>query len=143
MIKPYVILTYAGTIPFLICAFLLLLDMPQSHQSLPIESILNSYSFVIAAFMIGSHWGQHLHLQTRYRVTLQFSSIIMALAVWMSFMVFETSLLLLIYIFIFLILLAIDYKLYQLKINSRDYFITRFGATSLVIFSLTLAGIVL
>lgn len=56
----YFYLAYAGAIPFLLCAILFAFKI----QKIPIlgnlQTVISTYSLVIASFMAGTHWGQHL-----------------------------------------------------------------------------------
>jgi hypothetical protein len=60
--KIYPYPTYADTILFVVCAIALTLDIRQLPWIEPVDNTLSVYALVIANFLAGAHWGQHLHL---------------------------------------------------------------------------------
>ena len=140
-IFPY--LTYAGAIPFVFCAVSLSFDI----QILPllgsIERILSVYGLVISSFLAGAHWGQHLHINKSQWVRfLPIFSNVIAVLLWLGFLVLSFKMQMAIFIAAFVVLLIIDHRLFQMDIITRHYFQTRFIVTAIVIVSLIISGIV-
>lgn len=140
-IFPY--LTYAGAIPFLFSALYLSLDI----QSLPllgsIERILSIYGLVIASFLAGAHWGQHLQIpNNQWIYILPLFSNAIAIMLWLGFLMLSFKMQMALFVASFTALLIIDYRLYKIDIITRHYFHTRFIVTSIVIASLIISGIV-
>ena len=142
MIKFSTFLTYAGALPFLGCALLLTIDINQFQPFGSVQESLNTYSLLISSFMSGSHWGQNLHVQKAWKKYLQITSILIALAIWFSYMTLDFHQMIVVYILSFLALLGVDYRLRRVGLNSREYFQTRFWVSGLVIASLIISGIV-
>lgn len=138
----YSYLTYAGTIPFIFCAFCLL----NNTRSLPllgsVENILGAYSLIISSFVAGAHWGQHLHIQKKLRFFLSISSNMMAVVLWISYLALSFKALIVMFILAFVILLFIELKLLLDNLITMHYFRTRCFATIIVILSLITSGIV-
>ena len=141
MQKIYPYLTYAGAIPFVICAIALTLDIRQLPWLGSIEKTLIVYALVIANFLAGAHWGQHLHLQGKWSRALPISSNILAIVLWLAFLVLSFKFLIIAFVTAFVILLLIDLKLLQDKLISYQYFQTRSLVTAIVILSLIISGI--
>ena len=55
MKKPSPYLTFAGAIPFVACAFLLMIDVVTVPMLGSVVDILSAYGLVIASFMAGAH----------------------------------------------------------------------------------------
>ena len=140
MKKIYTYLSYVGALPFVFCAICFIEDI----HILPLfghtDMVLSAYSLVISSFMAGSHWGQHLNLSNKWAIYLPFISIISAIFLWISFIVFSFEVLLFVFAVSFLILLLIDKALFQDGLISREYFRTRCFLTMIVISSLIVSG---
>ena len=136
----YCYLAYAGALPFVFAVGCLLLGV----QSLPwlgsVTHLLSFYGLVIASFMAGAHWGQHLAMPAVQGRSLALSSNLMAVMLWLS-MVFTLpiALLLLMLMVVFVLLLLIDYRLYHHKIISMVYLRTRGVVTAIVVTNLSVA----
>lgn len=141
MKKHYIYLTYAGSLPFVFCAILLLLNINTIPILGNVELILSVYSLVIASFMAGSHWGQHLNISNKWRLYLPSFSNINAVILWISFLVFPFQILMYIFMLSFLLLWWIDKKLYNDNIIEKEYFYTRCFITFIVILSLIISGV--
>jgi hypothetical protein len=129
-----------GALPFVFCAICFI----ENIHILPLfghtDMVLSAYSLVISSFMAGSHWGQHLNLSNKWAIYLPFISIISAIFLWISFIVFSFEVLFFIFAVSFLILLLIDKALFQDGLISREYFRTRCFLTMIVISSLIVSG---
>ncbi|WP_201558693.1 DUF3429 domain-containing protein [Psychrobacter sp. 72-O-c] len=143
MKKPSPYLTFAGAIPFVVCAFLITIDV----DAIPILGktvhILSIYGLVIASFMAGAHWGNHLSLadDDTWVFKLPVFSNIIALGLWLGFLTLSTFGFIWLLIIGFVSLLVIDYGLHQAQIIRHDYFKVRQYVTAMVVISLIIAGV--
>jgi hypothetical protein len=134
-------LTYVGTLPFVLSALCLILNIRTIPFLGDISHLLNVYGLVIASFMAGSHWGQHLSLTDKWTVYLPALSNINAVLLWLSFILFPVKVFLYVLGLSFLTLLLIDKILFQEGHISSAYFRTRCIATLIVVLSLLISGI--
>lgn len=129
-------LALAGASPFFACAVCL----NAGWQTLPalgsVASLNNAYGLVIASFMAGVHWGQHLSQRARWRARLALASNAIAIALWLAFSLFSPKHFVVALIAAFALLLWIDQRLYRSNIIDRAYFRTRLLATVLVVLAL-------
>ena len=139
MNKLYTYLAYAGSIPFIIFAGLLTNGIDTIPLIGSTRTILSVYSVVIASFMAGSYWGQHLHFGSKWSWYLPIISNITALFLWMGFILLPFKLLLITIELSFILMLLVDQKLYFAGLNSRKYFQTRSVVTGIVVISLLLS----
>ncbi len=138
-IYPY--LTLAGTLPFIFCAYCFIADIDVIALLGNTEQVLSVYGLVIAAFMAGSHWGQHLIISEKWQRYLPAFSNFNAVFLWLSFLLFPFKLFIIALILSFSGSLLIDKKLRQDKVINRTYFCTRALVTLVVILSLIISGI--
>ena len=139
--KPYLYLTYAGLLPFIICSTCLALDIKVFPLLGATEKLLSIYSLVITTFMAGSHWGQHLNLDNKWSYYLPKLSNVLIIALFLGFLVLPFKLLLAAFIATLLILLVIDKKLVQHGLITKQYFHTRCLVTAIVVVTLIISGI--
>jgi hypothetical protein len=141
MNKIYTYLSYAGALPFFFCALCFIGDI----HILPLlghtDKVLSGYSLVIASFMAGSHWGQHLSLIGKWGIYLPAFSNINAILLWISYIIFSFKILLFIFIVSFLVLLLIDKILFEEDLISRDYYRTRCLVSLIAVSSLIISRI--
>ena len=97
-IFPY--LTYAGAIPFVFCAFCLSIDIQQLPLFGLIETILSAYALVIASFMAGAHWGQHLHVEEPWQRNLPIYSNVIAVLLWLGYLILNFNLLMVMFVIV-------------------------------------------
>ncbi len=137
----YFYLTYAGMIPFLICAVLFIFKI----QMIPIlglvQKIIGVYGLVIASFMTGVHWGQHLERSDKWSIYLPVTSNIISVLLWLLYLILPFKCLLIAIAISFIVLLYIDKKLFQDRLITRKYFYTRCIATMIVILALLISGV--
>jgi len=137
----YQYLAFLGTLPFIICAASFVSDV----QAIPVlgdtRNVLGAYALVITAFMAGSHWGQHLDLDNKWGDYLPIISNVIAVLVWIGFLVLPFKIVLFVFTISFLVLLWIDQKLCQNDLISYEYLRTRYLITIIVVFSLFISGI--
>lgn len=141
MIKLSRYLTYLGTLPFIFCMVCFITDVNFILILGNVEKIFSVYGLVIASFMAGAHWGQHLSLKDNWNIYLPIFSNIIAVFLWISFLVFPFKILTIILGISFLILLLIDKNLYHHGLISRYYFDTRFWVTLIVISTIIISGL--
>lgn len=143
MKKPSPYLTFAGTIPFIACAALITLGIDAVQALGATEHILAVYGLVIATFMAGAQWGNHLSLadDNAWAIKLPIVSNIIALALWLGFLTLSTTGFIWLLIVSFISLLLIDYGLYKAQIISANYFTVRKYVTLIVVFSLIMAAV--
>ncbi len=140
IIFPY--LTYAGAVPFVLCALCLSFHI----QSLPllgsIERILSIYGLVISSFLAGAHWGQHLHLnKSQWGRFLPIFSNLIAVLLWLGFLGLGFKMQMVMFATAFVVLIIVDHRLFQMGIITRHYFQTRLIVTASVIVSLIISAI--
>lgn len=141
MKKPSPYLTFAGTIPFIAAAILLIMGVDAVRVFGKTEHILAVYGLVIATFMAGAQWGNHLSLtdDNRWAVRLPIVSNVVALILWLGFLTLSAVGFIGLLIFAFISLLMVDYGLYQAQIISPDYFTVRKYVTAIVVVALIVA----
>lgn len=141
MKKPSPYLTFAGTIPFIAAAILLIMGVDAVPVFGKTEHILAVYGLVIATFMAGAQWGNHLSLtdDNRWAVRLPIVSNVVALILWLGFLTLSAVGFIGLLIFAFISLLMVDYGLYQAQIISPDYFTVRKYVTAIVVVALIVA----
>ncbi len=142
MRKIYPTLTYAGAIPFIIFVICLLLDISQLPWLGSTENILSVYTLVISTFLAGAHWGQHLHIQGRWHRALPIVSTIMAVVLWLAFILLGFKALTGVFVAAFVILLLIDQRLFHDEVITRPYFQTRCFVSAIVILTLIISGMI-
>ena len=143
MKKPSPYLTFAGTLPFIACAIMITLGIDAVVALGTTVQILSTYGLVIASFMAGAHWGNHLGLADNHpwAVKLPVLSNIIALLLWLGFLSLSTTGFVWLLIIGFICLLLIDYGLYRADIIGNKYFSVRKYVTLIVVMSLFVAAI--
>ena len=143
MKKPSPYLTFAGTIPFIACAFLLMIDVVTVPMLGSVVDVLSAYGLVIASFMAGAHWGNHLDLadDNKWAIRLPLYSNSIALGLWLGFLILSASSFIWLLVIGFISLLVIDYSLHRAQIISHAYFQVRQYVTTIVVISLVIAGL--
>jgi hypothetical protein len=141
--KINIYLTCGGCLPFVLCC----LFLAQGINTVPYlgntAEILQVYGLVIVSFMSGVHWGQYLSWTINLPFSLPIISNVIAIFVWVSFLLASTYQYLFMLILVFILLLLIDLKLYEKKYLTLLYFRTRVFVTLVVIFSLFVSLILL
>jgi len=143
MKKLYPILTFAGALPFVICALLVAIDIQMIPLLGATQDVLGLYTLVITSFMAGSHWGQHLERTDQWSIKLPVYSNIVAVVVWICYLMFSQKSFLLTNIIVFLFLLKIDHQLYKRTMITENYFKTRCAVTAIVTVCLGIAGVMI
>ncbi|MBP2280770.1 heme/copper-type cytochrome/quinol oxidase subunit 2 [Psychrobacter sp. PL15] len=143
MKKPSPYLTFAGAIPFVICAIFITIGVEAIRILGRTEGVLSVYGLVIASFMAGAHWGNHLGLadDNSWAVKLPIFSNIIALSLWLGFLSLSTVSFIWLLVAGFIAMVVIDYGLHQAQIISYDYFKVRQYVTVIVVVSLIVAAV--
>ena len=143
MKKPSPYLTFAGAIPFVACAFLLMIDVVTVPMLGSVGDVLSAYGLVIASFMAGAHWGNHLDLadDNKWAIRLPLYSNVIALGLWLGFLILSPSSFIWLLVIGFISLLVIDYSLHRAQIISHAYFKVRQYVTAIVVISLVIAAL--
>ena len=102
------------------------------------EYILAVYGLVIATFMAGAQWGNHLTLadDNPWALRLPILSNIITLILWFGFLGLSTVAFIWLLILGFVSLLIIDYGLNQANIITTSYFKVRKYVTLIVVIAL-------
>ncbi|WP_298807517.1 DUF3429 domain-containing protein [uncultured Psychrobacter sp.] len=143
MKKPSPYLTFAGAIPFVACAFLLMVDVVTVPILGSVVDVLSAYGLVIASFMAGAHWGNHLDLaeDNKWAVRLPLYSNVIGLGLWLGFLILSASSFSWLLVIGFISLLVIDYNLHRAQIICHAYFKVRQYVTAIVVISLVVAAL--
>ena len=137
----YVILTYAGTLPFICAALLMALDIRAVPVFGDVSQALSVYALAIISFVSGSLWGINLTPPDRSSTGLSIMSNIIIIYSWLCFMILPAKLMMIVYIATFLILLLIDIRLLKKSVITPHYFRTRLLASIIVIAMISIAGL--
>ncbi len=143
MKKPSPYLTFAGTIPFIACAIMITLGIDAVIALGTTAKVLSAYGLVIASFMAGAHWGNHLSLadDDSWAARLPIFSNIVALVLWLGFLILSSAGFIWLLIIGFLALLIIDHGLYQANIIDKTYLKIRKYVTLIVVISLVVSAL--
>ena len=141
MTKAFYYLTYAGTIPFILCSICFSAYIKSIYLLGSVDKILSAYGLVILSFLSGSHCEQRLYINRRIWVyALPIFSNIIAVLLCFSFLVLSFKALVAIFVAAFIILLIIDHRLFQIHLISDHYFQTRCFVSVIVIILLIISG---
>lgn len=127
------ILTYAGILPFLVCAVLALFTDDAPLLPVGLSQVVLAYGAVIASFVAGIHWGIFLFRDTP--VNLFIHSNVIALLAWLSLLM-PTAAGTCTLIICFGYLLFIDNKNHHAKAIESWFFTLRIQASVAVIITL-------
>lgn len=131
-----------GALPFIGCALLMLFQI----QHIPVlgapKDIIAVYGLVIASFMSGVYWGQHLHIQEdKGLFLLAVSSNINALFLWVLYLLAPFPILMTGIAISLVCFIGVDRYLLNHHIITLDYMRVRVGVTAIVLVSLLIAGL--
>lgn len=133
-------LMFAGLIPFvgltLFSAFGITV-LPALGSTV---QVLGLYSLMIAVFISGSHWGQHLTLNGKWAVFLPITSNLITVILWLVFLACSFTVITFTFVIAFVTLLGIDYKLLKTGHISVHYFRMRFAVSAIVCLMLVITG---
>ena len=142
MKKPSPYLTFAGAIPFVACAILLVMGISDIPILGATADVLSAYGLVIASFMAGSQWGNHLSLadDDKWAIRLPLVSNVIAIVLWLGFLMLPVVGFIWLLVIGFASMLMIDYGLNRARIITPDYFKVRTYVTAIVVVSLIVAA---
>jgi Protein of unknown function (DUF3429) len=129
------VLPYAGTLPFIAGALLLLMGVQDIPYLGATRMLVLSYGLLIVSFMAGIHWGQYL-AGVRAGVNLLASSNVVALVAWFGFLLLPASWFCLLLVVLFAVVYALDRQID----GGTDYLATRRNVTGIVCLSLVVAA---
>ena len=129
-------MTFAGAIPFVVCAAWL----TSGVQTVPVfgstEQLLATYALLIASFMAGVNWGQHLGSNSPHVRALPVISNAIAIAAWAAFLMLPFDAMVVFFATSFAVQLYVDWRLYRNDVIDQAYAQTRLIVSLIVIASL-------
>ena len=135
------ILPFVGALPFVAGNILLGVAIDSIPNLGSVQHLINTYGVVIASFMAGVHWGQHLSFSNFLSPALALTSNFVTLAVWFSYLLIDPRYLFIALSLAFVTLIFIDtYLCYKKHITER-YLKTRLLVTLIVIANLLITGV--
>lgn len=135
----YFYLALAGALPFIFGAVLLILGIESLAIIGSIEVMMSSYGLLIASFMAGSQWGQHLQRQDQWKTLLPIFTNVLVIVLWLCYLKLNYLGFTLVLVCAFLLLLLVDYKFCQDQGIPKRYLSARVYVTAVVVTSLLLS----
>ena len=132
----YSTLTYAGTLPFVACALMPYVGIPELKNIGSFDYIARVYGLAIVCFLAGAHWGTFLYRRDQSPDNLFITSNTIFLAAFFAFLLDAPSLTLFVLILAFLTLLFVDYRLFKSDLLTHYYFRMRANATAIAVIAL-------
>jgi hypothetical protein len=132
-------LPYAGALPFIACAILLIFGIKDLALLGKTNTVVFTYGLTIISFMAGVHWGQYM-AGVRTRLNLLVSSNMVTLAAWFGFLLLPSFYFSFLLIVLFIMLNSIDGHLRNQGAIDPAYSKTRGNVTALVCVSLLIAA---
>ncbi len=126
----YILVTYAGSLPFIACALMLYSGIDAVGSLGSISEIVAVYALIIISFIAGLHLGTYLFYNTKTPKPLFIISNIVAAVAWISLLFANPTNATLILVSAFIYLLGVDYLLKQEMFISPSYFVTRLIVTT-------------
>jgi hypothetical protein len=128
--KLYILVTYAGSLPFIACALILYSGISDVGSLGSISDLITMYALVIISFIAGIHLGTYLFYNTKTPKPLFIVSNIVAAVAWISLLFSNLSNAPFILGRAFIYLLGVDFLLKQEMFISPSYFVTRLIVTT-------------
>jgi hypothetical protein len=125
------LLIFAGALPFIAGAFLLVTGVHQIGGRLAVVDLLASYALIIGIFLCGIHWGHQLTLNTP-GLNLFGISNLSSLVMWAGWIFLSPRNFLLLAVLHFWIIWGIDFRLLRAGHYRPDYFSARTTITTVV-----------
>jgi len=136
----YILVTYAGALPFIACAMMLYSGIDTLEGFGSVSNISAVFALIIVSFIAGLHLGTYLFYRTQTPKPLFIISNIIAAIAWISLLVANVKIAIAILIFAFIYLLLVDYLLKRELFISKSYFNTRLIVTLITTGSLLLTS---
>ena len=130
----------SGALPFIAGALLLVFGINALPLLGSVSGIVAAYTLVIVVFLTGIHWGQQLSLG-KTASGLFISSNIIAVAVWLCWLLLSQSLFLALMPLVLLMMLYIDRRMMRKGVISSEYYFYRLLISTLVIISLLISAL--
>ena len=132
------VLTFAGSVPFVFAAIVMYWDLERLPLIGDVQKVIDVYGLVIGAFIAGAFWGISVNLAGKKRNALMVISngrTLLALFsyFWLKIIPFQ-----LVLIFLLVALLVVDYWLYFLEVNTKEYVALRLVVSIIVVGSLSI-----
>ncbi len=132
------VLTFAGAVPFVLAAILMYLDLERLPLIGDVQKIIDVYGLVIVVFIAGSFWGISVNLAGKKRNALMIISNGLTLLAFFSYFWLKIIPFQLVLIFLLVVLLLVDYWLYFLEVNTKEYVTLRLVVSIIVVGSLSI-----
>ena len=132
----YPLLTYAGVLPFVGCALMPFVGLPELWNLGSYDHIAAAYGLAIVCFLCGAHWGTYLYHRVKAPDNLYVTSNVIVVACWFAFLMAAKAITLFVLILAFLCLLVIDYRLLKAGLLTDYYFRMRTIATVIAVVAL-------
>ena len=132
----YILVTYAGTLPFLACVLMLYTGINELGLLGDINQLASIYALIIVSFIAGIHLGTYLFYNTQTPKFLFIVSNIVAALVWLTALSTSSFITFLIPCLAFTYLLFVDYLLRREKFISLTYFSSRVIVTLISVIAL-------
>jgi hypothetical protein len=129
------ILIYAGALPFVAGALLLVAGIHTLPLLGGVAGGVAAYGLIIVVFLTGIHWGQQLSLG-RAASGLFVSSNILAVAIWVAWLVLPEKHFMVFLAIPLVVMLVIDRKLCRAGVLEKEYLFSRGVITAVVIATL-------
>ena len=132
----YVLLAYAGILPFAACALLTAAGVPAIEGLAGWAEIAAGYGLAIAAFMAGVHWGTYIYKsqdEPGVPLNLLVTSNVITVAVWLAYALTPVSVSIAVTGVAFMLLLLVDHRLAGAGLITPAYWQLRRNVTLLVV----------
>ena len=134
--SPASILTLAGAVPFVFAAIFMYWDLERLPLIGDVQKVIDVYGLVIVVFIAGSFWGISVNLSENKRTTLMILSNALTLIAFFSYFWLQIIPFQLVLIVLLVALLLVDYWLFFLEVNTKEYVTLRLVVSIIVIGSL-------
>ncbi len=135
----YILITYAGALPFIACALMLYSGINHLNFLGPVNQAVAVYALIIISFIAGVHLGTYLFYNTKTPKSFFIISNIVAVLAWISLLFASPANASLILVGAFIYLLGVDFLLKREKFITQTYFTTRLIVTAISTVSLLFA----
>ena len=132
------ILTLAGAVPFVFAAIFMYWDLERLPLIGDVQKVIDVYGLVIVVFIAGSFWGISVNLAGKKRNALMVISNALTLLAFFSYFWLKIIPFQLVLIFLLVALLFVDYWLYFLEVNTKEYVALRLVVSIIVVGSLSI-----
>ena len=132
------VLTFAGSVPFVFAAIVMYWDLERLPLIGDVQKVIDVYGLVIVVFIAGSFWGISVNLAGKKRNALMVISNGLTLFAFFSYFWLKIIPFQLVLIFLLVALLVVDYWLYFLEVNTKEYVALRLVVSIIVVGSLSI-----